>query len=265
VVDADGNGIVTPGDTLEYTITYANNGGAAVTGVDLMDDYNETLLETPSDLSPGGTIADGTITWDLGAIAGHGSGSVTYRVQIKPAGQFPKTTTQVWNVAMLDTDQTAPIAATAEIQVIGDSIAPVTTATVTLDPNAAGWNNTDATLILTAVDNPGGSGVADIHYSLDGGCSWVVVSGDRAVVPCTQEGTYSVAYYAVDAVGNAETPQTIQVKLDKTVPLSAGQEVAGQREPCSTLTAGKRVSQDRQSQLLALNRPSSPSAAASTA
>src|SRR5207247_5013045 len=39
-----------------------------------------------------------------------------------------------------------------------DSTPPTTTATATPVANAFGWNNTDVTIQLTAVDNPGGSG-----------------------------------------------------------------------------------------------------------
>ena len=43
-----------------------------------------------------------------------------------------------------------------------DGIAPVTTAVVVPAPNGAGWNNADATVMLTATDDVGGSGVQSI-------------------------------------------------------------------------------------------------------
>ena len=227
--DADGNSIPTPGDTLRYTIDFDNTSTNGLTGAVLMDHFDTALLEVPYNISDGGTLSAGSITWDVGAIAGTESGYVTYDVQIKPPAEFPGAIVNLVNTAVLDTDQTPPVGAELEIEVIGDNIAPTTTAVVTPEPNAAGWNNTDdVQLVLTAVDNTDGSGVSHIVYWIDGGDE-TTVPGNSASVPFAQEGDYTVHFYAVDVAGNEEaneeTPaQSIQIKIDQTppVPVHAG-------------------------------------------
>lgn len=97
-----------------------------------------------------------------------------------------------------------------------DSIAPVTAATHTPAPNAAGWNNTAATLQLFA--NDGGAGVQDVRYSVNGGAA-TVVAGSTASIAFTADGQYAVSYSAADKAGNAEVAQTANVWVDATAPV----------------------------------------------
>ena len=98
-----------------------------------------------------------------------------------------------------------------------DTVAPVTTATLSHEPNAAGWHNSDATLTLAAADNDGGSGLREIVYSNGG--AFAHVYGTTVTIPVTSEGTTTVVFYAKDQAGNTETAQTVVVKLDKTAPV----------------------------------------------
>ena len=93
---------------------------------------------------------------------------MSYEIQVKPPAEFPGAIQTIVNTAMLDTNQTPPVGASAEIDIIGDNVAPTTTATITPDPNAAGWHKTDVQVTLSATDNPDGSGVSQIVYSIDG-------------------------------------------------------------------------------------------------
>jgi len=102
--------------------------------------------------------------------------------------------------------------------VLGDAIPPVTTATLDTAANAAGWHNTDVTVNLAAVDNPGGSGVRRILYSIDGGPA-VSVLGSATSFILTDEGQHTIVFQAMDVVGNYEQPQTIHVRIDKTLPV----------------------------------------------
>jgi hypothetical protein len=104
---------------------------------------------------------------------------------------------------------------TANIKI--DETAPVTTATVSPAPNAAGWNKSDVTVTLEAVD--GLSGVSSAEYSLDGGGSWTSYPPIGILV--TAEGTSTITFHASDVSGNVELPKTQVVKLDKTAPTSA--------------------------------------------
>lgn len=97
-----------------------------------------------------------------------------------------------------------------------DSIAPVTTATHTPAPNAAGWNNTAAALQLTANDS--GAGVQDVRYSINGG-SLATVAGAAASVNLTTDGQYTVSYFATDKAGNTEAAQNANVWVDTTAPV----------------------------------------------
>ena len=99
-----------------------------------------------------------------------------------------------------------------------DTIPPVTTATISPAPNSAGWNNSPVTVTLTAVDNAGGSGVKEIHFSING-VSQPVVSGATTSIPLNADGIYTITYYAIDNAGNTENPaHTLTVNLDKTAP-----------------------------------------------
>jgi len=119
-IDADGNGVASPGDTIQYTVGYENYGAVDITGVTIIDDYDETLVGSPFDVSDVGVVSDGNITWALGTLAAGQSGSVTYSVDIKPRDEFPTGRTAVANVALLISDQTPPVAATATVEVVAN-------------------------------------------------------------------------------------------------------------------------------------------------
>lgn len=100
-----------------------------------------------------------------------------------------------------------------------DTIPPVTQATINPPPNAAGWNNSDVTITLSATDNssPTPSGVKEIHYSVNGQAE-VVVPGNSATIPISDEGEHTVQFYAMDNAGNTEATKSITVRIDKTPP-----------------------------------------------
>ena len=105
-----------------------------------------------------------------------------------------------------------------------DSAAPVTTASLNPSPNAGGWNNADVTVSLSSSDGDGGSGVKQIAYSASGAqpIAATTASGGSASVSITTEGATVLTYAATDNAGNAETPKTVTVQLDKTAPTIAG-------------------------------------------
>lgn len=99
-----------------------------------------------------------------------------------------------------------------------DTIAPVTAAAHAPAPNGAGWNNSAASLQLSATD--GGSGVQDVRYSVNGGTA-SIVAGVAASVSFTSDGQYAVAYFATDKAGNAEVARSANVWVDTTAPVVA--------------------------------------------
>ena len=116
----------------------------------------------------------------------------------------------------------------ASVGVAADTIPPTTTAIPSPSPNANGWNNRNVTVALTATDNPGGSGVKEIHFSLTGAQRGAgVVAGSSTTVTISAEETTTLAFFAVDNAGNQEAATTLTVRIDKTPPVIAGLPAAG--------------------------------------
>ncbi|MFL6210211.1 MAG: right-handed parallel beta-helix repeat-containing protein [Pyrinomonadaceae bacterium] len=101
-----------------------------------------------------------------------------------------------------------------------DQTPPVTTAQLSTPPNSAGWHKSEVTLMLSAADENGGTGVKEIVYSATGAqvVAQTTASGATAALNITTEGATTVAYFARDNAGNAELAHTLTIKLDKTAP-----------------------------------------------
>jgi len=108
---------------------------------------------------------------------------------------------------------TAGAVTTADLGV--ESVAPVTTATVTpASPDGAnGWYRSAVTVTLGASDNC--SGVARTEFSTDGGTTWEPYTGALALV---SDGVKTIHYRSVDNAGNVEAAQSLTVKIDQTAP-----------------------------------------------
>jgi len=100
-----------------------------------------------------------------------------------------------------------------------DQSSPVTTATLSQSPNAAGWHNADVTVSLNATDL--GSGVKEISYAVKIGAhlGGETVSGGFVSIPLTAEGVNQIQFFARDVIGNTEATQTIVINLDKSAPI----------------------------------------------
>ncbi len=98
-----------------------------------------------------------------------------------------------------------------------DTVAPTSSAQATPGPNAAGWNNTDVSVSVSASDDR--SGVARIEYNLDG-AGYVQYT---TAVLIQLEGVHTFLYRAMDRGGNIETAKSLTVRIDKTQPDSSGQ------------------------------------------
>ncbi len=97
-----------------------------------------------------------------------------------------------------------------------DSTPPTTSADPTGTAGNDGWYMSDVQVTLTAEDNTGGSGVKEIHYSIDGAEN--VTSGNTVSFSIRGDGTHSITFYAKDNAGNAEAPRKMSIPIDKTPP-----------------------------------------------
>ena len=98
-----------------------------------------------------------------------------------------------------------------------ETTAPTTAATQTPAKNDQGWNKSNVAVTLRAIDNVGGAGVVELHYTINGGTE-TVVKGDAVQLSFTTEGEHTISYFAVDYQGNSEAPKTYTVKIDKVKP-----------------------------------------------
>lgn len=84
-------------------------------------------------------------------------------------------------------------------------------------PNGAGFNSTSPVTVNLAAADPGGSDVASISYTVDGG-STITVNAATAAVVVSGNGTHTVSYFATDAAGNSSQPQAQTVRVDTVAP-----------------------------------------------
>jgi hypothetical protein len=107
----------------------------------------------------------------------------------------------------------------AQAVVSPDTTAPVTVASVSEAPNAAGWNRGDVTVSFSASDDVA---LDSIRYSLDGAQAGNGVFGAAGSITIGAEGVTTITYYAVDRAGNAEVARTLRVAIDRTPPAITG-------------------------------------------
>jgi hypothetical protein len=134
--------------------------------------------------------------------------------------------------------------------IYNDTTAPVATASLTQAPNTAGWNNTSpVTVTINAQDDPAGSGVASITYTLDTGAP-VTINAATASFPVSGDGTHTVSYSALDNAGNTTPVQTRIIRIDTAAPAvpvlsvpehinaanAAAVPVSGTAEPGATIS-----------------------------
>jgi len=132
------------------------------------------------------------------AVNGEGMHTVSFRV-IDNAGNISQQYNQVVNI---------------------DLTPPMTTAMPSASPNGAGWYKTSVRITLNATDNPGGSGVAQIQYSLSGAQTGSqIVPGSTASVTISANGTSNLTYFAVDNAGNVEQSHMLAINVDTTLPV----------------------------------------------
>ncbi len=192
---------ITPGQWYHAVITYDSNYNAKFY-------LNGNLIQQVQAVDP----VDFRDELGIGRGAGFTSGSFTGILDEVQVFNRPLSDCEVLN--LYNSPGTLPTAGC-------DNVSPTTTAAANPVANGAGWNNSDVSLMLTATDNNGGSGVDEIVYSAGGAQTipQTSVSGSSANVNITAEGETTVTYFARDIAGNTESPQTFVIKIDKTAPV----------------------------------------------
>ena len=109
-----------------------------------------------------------------------------------------------------------------------DTSAPFTTATLSPGPNAAGWNNTNVSVLLNASDF-GIAGVRRITFSASGAnpIATTRVPGSFASVPISANGVTNVFFFATDNWGNVESTKVVTVRKDSIAPLVTQAPIQG--------------------------------------
>jgi subtilisin family serine protease len=99
-----------------------------------------------------------------------------------------------------------------------DQTAPTTTISLSGTMGDYNWYVSEVEVTLNAVDNEGGSGVAETKYSLDGGETWYTYTSPFTI---TDDGAnFLVLARSWDNAGNDEgPPDFITFKIDRTPPL----------------------------------------------
>jgi uncharacterized repeat protein (TIGR01451 family) len=110
--DADGNGLLSPGDTIEWSVKASNTGMEAVRSWTLADilDGNTTLV-SGSAVSTRGTpsLSGDTISLSDGVLAPGEVLTLTFRAIVKPRQQIPAGTLEISNQASIGADNYARI------------------------------------------------------------------------------------------------------------------------------------------------------------
>ena len=101
-----------------------------------------------------------------------------------------------------------------------DSKAPSSSAAQRCDGSNGYCKGRTATVVLTADDQPGLSGVQELRYAIDGGAEQTVAGAEAVVeVPLAAgSGRATLAYRAVDRAGNAEVAKEVELRYDNLAP-----------------------------------------------
>jgi len=227
-----GTGGVVQNGTYEFLIT-SNNG--------LQEDDEDILegsaLDLPTVVSPGDYVISFTPTFDWDAVTNPDASNYSLYITDKAnptsfadfifvkegltATQYALTTqdltlientTYYWLIAARDAsgDNSSH---SDYLSFTVDSIPPGTTAT----PNPGSYN-ADFDVILTADET------ADITYTTDGSdpttSGTAVTEPSPVTIPITTEGLHTIQFLATDSAGNQEGTKSLQVTLDKTLPVT---------------------------------------------
>jgi uncharacterized repeat protein (TIGR01451 family)/fimbrial isopeptide formation D2 family protein len=174
------------GDSITYTITYANNSPVNVTGVTLSDALPAGLSYVAGSCTGACSYTSGTRTlnWSLGDLA---SGQGPYSISFQATVDSPYTGAQTnTNTATIASAQTAPASASASVLVIAPTpqLTIAKTASVSLvDPALASPNNQVTFTIAYANTGSAAASSVAISDALPTGFTYVSATGSPSSAP----------------------------------------------------------------------------------
>ncbi len=95
---SNSNGVVKPGDALEFQVKYQNNAATAATAVNVLVTINSKAVDLSSLTAEGGTVSNNTILWNASGVpqlenlAPSESGQLSFRLKIKDPAVKDSTT-----------------------------------------------------------------------------------------------------------------------------------------------------------------------------
>jgi hypothetical protein len=223
--DDSGDKSPAPGETILLTITYENTGSSTITGGLLIDNFDELLLGTPTNISHGGVVDGNLVRWELGDLAPGETGVVSYEVTINPAAEFPAGAAFLDNTGILNADQAA---AAARNEILISNNSPVIT-TLTVDPiinedgsvTLAGTFSDPNTTDTHTIVIDWGDGLSDTLTLTEGERSFLL-EHTYALIPLPQVSSFTIGVSITDQSGRNTTDsvETLVPALDDTAPSS---------------------------------------------
>jgi uncharacterized repeat protein (TIGR01451 family) len=81
----DGEGDISPGDQITFTLHFVNEGSLAATNVIIKETFDEAVVQQIDEVTDGGLPEEGSLLWELGTLEIGRSGTVSYRMTLNPA------------------------------------------------------------------------------------------------------------------------------------------------------------------------------------
>ena len=152
------------GDTLTYTIDYANTGASDATGVVLSDTLPTGVTFASSSPAPSAS-APPLYTFDLGTVAAGASGSVSIGVDVE--NPLDGAITELRNIATITSNETPEVTATATTGIEGSGSSGPPVLVISKSANLTRIGIGDTVTYTITVLNAGGSTATAIHVTDD--------------------------------------------------------------------------------------------------
>ena len=133
-------------------------------------------------------------------------------------------TVHIWSVKYRSVDKAGNVETyhTCEVRIDTSGGGDTTPPTVGVAGTSGGYSKHDVTLTLTAADELGGSGVAAVHYTLDGIPREQSGASVRLPIPAVPNGLHVLTYHGRDAAGNEGADETFTITMDTRGPVGSG-------------------------------------------